>query len=204
LLFLFLFRAISLTGASDGVAEYVGKFDGSVLSDRPDVWSTAVSQCFFSLSITMGTMTAYGSGCPRHEPAFINTCVIAASDTMFSFISGFAVFAALGHLAYLQGVTVDDIPYAGFSLVFGTWPVVFGTLKGGEHWVRLLFFNLLLLGIDSAFSITESPLAVIMDVLRKKGMSTPKWKVTAILVAIAYVCTLIYGKFRYLLAGAVA
>lgn len=55
---------------------------------------------------------------------------------MFSFMAGFAVFASMGHLAYLAGVTVDDLPYAGFSLVFGTWPVVFGTLPGGEHWVR--------------------------------------------------------------------
>lgn len=74
---------------------------------------------------------------------------------MFSFLSGFAVFASMGHLAHLSGTNVNDIPYSGFSLVFGTWPVVFGTFKGGEHWVRLLLFDLFLLGIDSAFSILE-------------------------------------------------
>jgi len=79
---------------------------------------------------------------------------------MFSFISGFAVFAALGHLSYVSGIPVNDIPYAGFSLVFGTWPVVFGQLTGGEHWVRLLFVDLFLLGIDSAFSILEGPITV--------------------------------------------
>jgi SNF family Na+-dependent transporter len=49
---------------------------------------------------------------------------------MFSIIAGFAVFAALGHLAYLEGKEVSEIPYRSFGLVFGTWPVVFSTLPG--------------------------------------------------------------------------
>jgi hypothetical protein len=65
------------------------------------------------------------------------------------------VFCALGHLAQTAGIAVSDIPYAGFSLVFGTWPVILATLPGGIHWVRLLFFDLFLLGIDSAFAFVE-------------------------------------------------
>ena len=118
-LFIFLFRAIALEGASDGIEEYIGKWDLSILREQPDVWSRAVSQIFFSLSVTMGTMTAYGSHCPRGEPAFLNSVVIGCSNCMFSVISGFAVFAAIGHLAHLQGVSVNDIPYASFDLVFG-------------------------------------------------------------------------------------
>lgn len=83
--------------------------------------------------------SAFGSYRPRDDPATINSCVIAGSNSMFSFISGFAVFASMGHLAYISGVTIDDLPYAGFSLVFGTWPVIFGTLPGGEHWVRYVY-----------------------------------------------------------------
>jgi SNF family Na+-dependent transporter len=130
LLFVFLGRAVSLEGASDGIKVYIGQWDMSVLTERPDVWSTAVSQIFFSLGVTFGVMPAYGSACPRGEPAFANSMVIGISNCMFSFISGFAVFGALGHLALLEGRDVTEIPYAGFSLVFGTWPVVFGTLPG--------------------------------------------------------------------------
>ena len=65
------------------------------------------------------------------------------------------MFCALGHLAHTAGIAVADIPYAGFSLVFGTWPVVLATLPGGIHWVRLLFFDLFLLGISSAFAFVE-------------------------------------------------
>jgi SNF family Na+-dependent transporter len=82
----------------------------------------------------------------------LNSCVIAISNSAFSIIAGFSVFCALGHLAYLEGVEVTDLNYGGFSLVFGTWPVVLNTLPGGIYWVRLLFFDLFLLGIDSAFA----------------------------------------------------
>ena len=106
----------------------------------------------------------------------MNSCVIAGANSFFSFISGFAVFAALGHLAYLEGVPVEDLEYGGFSLVFGTWPVVLGTLPGGIHWVRLLFFDLFLLGLDSAFAFMEGILTVSSDTERFKD--TPKWKIT--------------------------
>lgn len=197
-LFIFLFKAVTLEGASDGINEYIGKWDMSILTDRPDVWSTAVSQIFFSLSITFGTMTAYGSHCPRGEPAVLNSCVIGFSNAMFSFISGFAVFASLGHLSYLSGVPVDEVPYAGFSLVFGTWPVVFGSFSGGEHWVRLLFFNLFLLGIDSAFSILEAPITIVMDYIKKSdkkinGKAVPKWMVSFAFAFLAFLLSIMYA-----------
>lgn len=157
LLFIFLGRAVSLEGASDGIYECIGQWDLSVLSKQGDVWSTAVTQIFFSIGVTFGIMTAYGSYCKRtEEPAFMNSCVIALSNSLFSFIAGFAVFAAIGHLSHLADVDVGSIKFTSFDLVFGTWPVVLATLPGGIHWVRLLFFNLILLGIDSAFSFAEA------------------------------------------------
>mmetsp|Transcript_12620 Transcript_12620/g.24240 ORF Transcript_12620/g.24240 Transcript_12620/m.24240 type:complete len:654 (+) Transcript_12620:123-2084(+) len=163
LLFVFLIKSLTLEGASDGIKEYIGRWDTSVLTDRPDCWSTAVSQIFFSIGVTFGIMTAFGSYCDTREPATVNSVVIAGSNSMFSFLSGFAVFASLGHLASLEGVGVKELDFEGFSLVFGTWPVVFGTLPGGEHWVRLLFFDLFLLGIDSGFGLLEGSLTAAAD-----------------------------------------
>jgi len=175
LLFVFLGRGLTLEGHEEGIHEYIGVWDMSVLTDKPDVWSTAVTQIFFSLGVTFGIMTAFGSYCPQGSPVVVNCCVIAGANSMFSFISGFAVFAALGHLSYESGIPVTDLPYAGFSLVFGTWPVVFGSLPGGEHWVRLLFFDLFLLGIDSAFAFNEAISTVILDT--RFFVGTAKWKV---------------------------
>lgn len=190
LLFIFLIRAVTLDGSSDGIEEYIGKWEMDVLSDRADVWSTAVSQIFFSIGITFGTMTAFGSYLPRNEPATLNSFVIALSNSCFSFIAGFAVFASLGHLALKEGVSVNDLSYGGFSLVFGTWPVVLGGLSGGIHWVRLLFLNLFLLGIDSNFALLEGPLTAILDSVYFKN--TSRAKMSALLCFIAWGLSIIY------------
>jgi len=163
LLFVFLGKALSLEGAADGVKEYIGIWDVSILKTEPEVWSTACSQIFFSIGITFGILTAFGSHCPRSEPAVANATVVSLSNSLFSIIAGFAVFGSLGHLAVLEGVAVTDLPYSGFGLVFGTWPVVFNKLPGGIHWVRLIFFNLFLLGIDSAFAFLEAFITVMHD-----------------------------------------
>ena len=52
LLFVFLGRAVSLPGAQLGTQEYIKDTNWDVLSDGV-VWSKAVSQIFFSLSITV-------------------------------------------------------------------------------------------------------------------------------------------------------
>jgi SNF family Na+-dependent transporter len=114
----FLIQSLTLEGAGDGIKIYIGEWDLSVLTERPDVWSRATTQIFFSIGITFGIMTAFGAHCDREEPAFWNSVVIACANSCFSVISGFAVFAALGHLAFLEGVAVTDLSYGGFSLVF--------------------------------------------------------------------------------------
>lgn len=96
-------------------------------------------------------------------------------DVLFLFFNGYSnipfrfifLHPSLFHLAilkkYVNESPVLDLPYAGFGLVFGTWPVVFNQLPGGIHWVRLIFFNLWLLGIDSAFAFLEAFLSVLSD-----------------------------------------
>jgi len=192
LLFIFLFKGISLEGSSDGIDYYIGsKSSIDALWEKPTVWTEAVTQIFFTLSVTFGTMTAYGSLVPRTESAFKNSIIIAVANCSFSFIAGFAVFASIGHLAYLKGVDVTNVNFRSFGLVFGTWPVVLGSLPGGIHWVRLLFLNLILLGIDSAFSILEGVVTVMGDTTFFNGK--PKWVVTAVFSSIGFFCSLLYA-----------
>ena len=53
MLFTLLVRSVTLPGAGIGISEYIGKWDWSILLERPEVWSTAVSQIFFSLGISV-------------------------------------------------------------------------------------------------------------------------------------------------------
>mmetsp|Transcript_7825 Transcript_7825/g.19169 ORF Transcript_7825/g.19169 Transcript_7825/m.19169 type:complete len:658 (+) Transcript_7825:119-2092(+) len=189
LLFVFLIKGLTLEGAGAGVKEYIGIWDMSVLTEQGEVWSVACSQIFFSIGLTFGILTAFGSHCPRSEPAVANACVVSLANSMFSFIAGFAVFAALGHLAFLEGVAVTDLDYGGFSLVFGTWPVVFNKI-GGIHWVRLIFFNLFLLGLDSAFAFLEAFITVMHDtVLFQK---VPRFWLAAGISVVGFLFSIMY------------
>jgi solute carrier family 6 GABA transporter-like protein 1 len=190
LLFVFLIRACTLEGASLGIEQYIGIWDMSVLRTSPDVWSTAVSQIFFSIGVTFGIMTAFGSYNDKSEPVVKHSLVIAFSNSMFSFISGFAVFAAMGYLSYTTGTPVTELPFAGFSLVFGTWPVVMGTLPGGIHWVRLLFLDLFLLGIDSGFGLLEGSLTAAHDTVY--FCKFKKWQLSGVMCFVGWLFSLIY------------
>lgn len=192
LLFVFLGRALSLPGSDEGVDAYIRNSNWEVFAEKPDVWSKATSQVFFSLGITFGIMTAYGSHCKRSEPVFMNSIVVATSDALFSFVAGFAVFATLGHLAFIENLeSIAQLEYASFGLVFGSWPVTLGTLPGGEHWIRLLFLMLFLLGIDSAFSFLEGFLTVLADTKLFRGID--RKKTSFVLAFGAFLLSLMYA-----------
>mmetsp|Transcript_18368 Transcript_18368/g.31067 ORF Transcript_18368/g.31067 Transcript_18368/m.31067 type:complete len:656 (+) Transcript_18368:178-2145(+) len=191
ILFVFLGRSLTLEGSENGINEYIGESNWGIFSDHPEIWSRAVSQILFSLG-TVGIMTAYGSHCNRNEPAFLNSCVVALSNSMFSFISGFAVFATLGHLAYLEGLdSVADLEYSSFGLVFGSWPVALGTLPGGQHWIRLFFIMLFMLGIDSAISFMEAFLTVLHDT--KLFHNVDRKRASLVLTACAFLLSTLYA-----------
>ena len=155
LLFLFLGYLNSLEGSEDGVKAYIGEWDLSVLEDRPDVWSTAVTQIFFSIGVTFGIMTAYGSHCNKDAPAAENSIIIALLNSSFSFIAGFMIYSGLGNLAFRENESIAGVSTAGPGLLFGTIPNVLA-VEGGEGWTRLFFVFLFLLGIDSAFGLFEA------------------------------------------------
>jgi len=190
MLFGFLVRSVMLPGSEIGTTAYLGKFDLSVLTEKPDVWSTAVSQIFFSIGVTFGVMTAFGSHCDQKEPAFANAVIISLCNSAYSVVSGYAVFAALGYLSQLEGVPLDELPFAGPGLLFGSYPIVLSTIPGGAWWVRLLFFTLFLLGIDSAFALTEGILTTVCDTQALGGL--PRWANTLLICFISSIVGIIY------------
>lgn len=191
LLAFFFVRAVTLPGASEGIHAYIGEWDLSVLKERPDCWSTAVTQIFFSLGVTFGVMTAFGSHCPQDAPARENSVIIALANSFFSFVSGFAVFGVLGYLKqYENAEHIDEVVKAGPALLFGTYPAALSTVPGGLYWVRFLFFNLFLLGIDSAFALTEAVITVLKDSVL--GSVASHRVLVAGTISLGFVCGLMY------------
>jgi len=190
LLFALLVKLEDMDGASDGVDAYIGKWDFNTLSSYPGQWSLAVSQIFYSLSVTFGIMTAYGSYNQRNQNIVQDCVIIGVSNSLFSFIAGFAVFGTVGHLAYVQGVKISDLEVGGPGLMFGTYPLALQTLPGGEHWNRVLFLVVYFLGIDSAFSLCEANITVLKDTVW--FAKTPRPLIVGTVCSFAVLCGLPY------------
>ena len=86
---------------------------------------------------------------------------------------------------------LTNIFVAAIPLQYRQWPVVLNTLPGGVHWVRLLFFDLFLLGIDSAFSLLEGLLTVVRDTVRFQDKS--KFIVAGVACLLAWLVGFIYA-----------
>lgn len=191
LLLAFVVRAVTLEGAGEGIQSYIGQWDMAVLTERPDVWSTAVSQIFFSLGTTFGVLTAFGSHCPPQSPATENAYIIGFSNSFFSLIAGFAVFGSLGYLKqYEDADDLGDIVTGGPGLIFGALPAVLSTLPGSIHLVRLFFFTLFLLGLDSAFGFLEAVVSVVKD--SELGRNRDKKTITGALCFLGFISGIIY------------
>ena len=163
MLLVLLVRGLTLEGAVAGL-EYYLEPDWAVLKD-PQVWRAAFGQVFFTLSIAFGIMVAYASFLHRRSDLNNNAVIIALSDLATSFIAGIAVFATMGSLAVQKNIPVQDVLQGSESLglAFVAFPEALAALPWAQFFSVIFFIALILLGIDSAFSITEASLASLLD-----------------------------------------
>ena len=164
LLFILLIKAATLEGSWQGVQEYFNFSNWDELGSS-GIWNAAIGQCFFSLSVCMGVMTAYGSYNPKRQDIATDEKVISFLDVAASLMSGFVVYSILGFLTKTQPLDDGGSWYAsgGVSLVFATFPVAISQFAGANFFGIIFYLTLMLLGIDSAFSIVEAISTVIAD-----------------------------------------
>ncbi|QDZ22970.1 sodium/chloride symporter [Chloropicon primus] len=153
-------------GASSGVMAYINPTNnpGALLS--LDAWVDACGQIFFGLSLSTAVMIGYSSHQAKDSKMVRNTWIIAIGNSMTSIVAGFAVFALLGHFAFIQNESVDSVASSGYILSFQTFPATFSSFsgKGAPQAFSVLFFlTLLLLGIDSAMSLVEAVCEAFID-----------------------------------------
>jgi SNF family Na+-dependent transporter len=101
----------------------------------------------------------------KKKPIIADSFIISITNSLISFISGFAVWSIVGYLAETSEREVANI---SFSLVFVTYPEAIDTIKAPNFWGIILSLTLFLLGLDSAFAMVEAVSTVIYD-----GMKTP-------------------------------
>ena len=159
-------RGLTLEGSMQGLAYYLDPVWSELA--KPITWRYAFGQVFFSLSLAYGVMITYASFLHRKSDINNNAGIISIADFATSFVAGLAVFATLGGMAYVtqqagNAVMVEDVAEPGPSLAFVAFPYALAQLPYSAWFSFVFFFALVTLGIDSAFSLTESILASIVD-----------------------------------------
>ncbi len=166
MLLILTIRGLTLEGSMQGLAYYLDPTWSELA--KPETWRYAFGQVFFSLSLAFGVMITYASFLHRKSDINNNALIIAISDFATSFIAGLAVFATLGAMAFVtqqegHAVGVENVAQTGPSLAFVAFPYALAQLPYSAWFSLVFFFTLITLGIDSAFSITESVIASIVD-----------------------------------------
>eukprot|EP01068_Selenidium_serpulae_P010599 Selendium_serpulae@DN5497_c0_g1_i7.p1 len=87
LLLVLMITGCTLPGAELGIDAYIGKFDFSVFVTKPDIWSAAAAQVFFSTSLGSAVMMTFASYNRQDNPCAQDSYIVCAADLCFSFIS---------------------------------------------------------------------------------------------------------------------
>ncbi len=146
-----------------GYAMNSGKFaEGLAFLFTPDFSAlsagavlTAMGHAFFTLSLGMGAIMAYGSYLPKSVSVAKTSLVIALMDTAVALLAGMAIFP----LVFANGLE----PGAGPGLIFQTLPLAFGHMAGGTLFGTLFFLLLTFAAWTSAISIIEPAVAWLVE-----------------------------------------
>ena len=180
LLVIMAVKGCTMPGAGAGLAKLFIP-DVTAFSD-PTLWVDAVGQVFYSLSIMMAIMFAYGSYVGDDANIAGDAMIIAFSDMAISVLSGIVMFSTMGGTGML-----DQITDSGVATAFIVYPQAIVNLTGSgvfnAIFGAIFYLMLITLAIDSAFSIVEGISAAISDKFHLK----PK----TVTIAVCAICGLI-------------
>ncbi|MFC1500786.1 sodium-dependent transporter, partial [Candidatus Zixiibacteriota bacterium] len=166
LLVLLGIRAVTLSGAGEGLAFYL-KPDFSSINGK--VILSAAGQAFFSLSLGMGTMITYGSYIAKKDDLVSSTLWVSTLDTAIAILAGLIIFPTLFH----AGLGLQE---GGPGMVFVVLTSLLGEMPpapiGGIIFGTGFFLLLGIAAITSSVSLLEVGVAYIVDerkISRKKA-----------------------------------
>jgi len=120
-----------------------------------DAVLVALGHSFFTLSLGMGAIMAYGSYMGKKDSIGATVLTIGVLDTLVALVAGLAIFPI---------VFANQLdPGAGPGLMFITLPVAFGQMPGGQIFGFLFFILVGVAAWTSAISLLEPATAWVVE-----------------------------------------
>ena len=161
LLFLILLILLGYSMSTEGFGagfEFLFSFDFSKITSESIV--VALGHAFFTLSLGMGAIMAYGAYMPKKTSIGKTVLTVAFLDTLIALVAGLVIFP----IVFSNGLEAG----AGPGLLFQTLPLAFSQMPAGTLFGTMFFILVAFAALSSAISLGEP---VVAWAVESKGMS---------------------------------
>ena len=120
-----------------------------------DTLLQAMGQAFFSLSLGMGSIMAYGAYMPKDQQVASSSFTVASLDTLIAMLAGLAIFPII--------FAFNLEPNSGPGLVFVSMLSAFNQMQFGQLIGPLFFILLSVAALSSSISLLEPGVAYLSE-----------------------------------------
>ena len=120
-----------------------------------DTLLQAMGQAFFSLSLGMGSIMAYGAYMPKDQQVVSSSFTVASLDTLIAMLAGLAIFPII--------FAFNLEPNSGPGLVFVSMLSAFNQMQLGQFIGPLFFILLSVAALSSSISLLEPGVAYLSE-----------------------------------------
>ncbi|MBE5793944.1 MAG: sodium-dependent transporter [Clostridiales bacterium] len=182
---------VTRTGLEGFLVYAVPNFKGITLRRFMVILMDALGQLFYSISVAMGIMVAYGSYVKKDTNLVKSVNQIELFDTIVAFLAGLMIVPAVYTYQGTEGMA------AGPSLMFISLPRVFGAMGGIGAVVGVVFFLMVsFAALTSSVSIMEAVVSGLVDRFHLQRKKATLW-VTLFGLVVGIVVCLGYNLFYF-------
>ena len=133
-----------------------------------ETFLSAMGQAFFSLSLGMGSIMAYGAYMPKDQKVVSTSFTVASLDTLVAMLAGLAIFPII--------FAFNLEPNSGPGLVFVSMLSAFNQMQFGQIIGAFFFILLSIAALSSSISLLEPGVAYLSE----EGFLSRKYSALAI------------------------
>ena len=143
----------------DGLKVYIiPDFTGLTIGKFFQILMDAMGQLFFSISVAMGIMVAYGSYAKKEANLMSSINQIEFFDTLVAMLAGLMIVPAVFVFSGRDGMS------AGPGLMFQSLPKVFSQMGNAGQVIGIVFFmTVIFAAVTSSVSVMEAIVSGLMD-----------------------------------------